>query len=91
MSKKKQKHSKIKSMVLAALLKVKALALSLKSMVMKNLLGLLNLAMSVAVLVKLCQLDQHLLNVYLNLAEGLGINLIFLMQVAAKLFGGDPA
>ena len=78
-------------MALTALLKVKALALALKSMVMKNLLALLNLSLSAGILIKLCQLDQHLLNVYLNLAEGLGINLIFLMQVASKLFGGDPA
>ena len=91
MAKKKQKHSKIKAMALTALLKVKALALALKSMVMKNLLALLNLSLSAGIIIKLCQLDQHLLNVYLNLAEGLGINLIFLMQVASKLFGGDPA
>lgn len=90
MAKKKQKAS-LKDKLKLWLGKAKDLAGKAIASAKANKLGLLNMALSVVILVKLCQLEDKLLWVYIGLAEGLGLNVMLIIQLAAKLLGGEPA
>jgi hypothetical protein len=95
MSKKSKKPAsklaKVKALALSALSKAKSLVVLAKDYSLKNHLMLLNSALLVAVLLKLSSLEQRLFQVYIDLAQGIGMTFFALLQIASKLFSGDPA